>query len=435
MILNEFNYKTDNNAGYAIYQLVKELYPICRSITGDGVRETLNVLTKHVPLEVYEVPTGTRVFDWQVPKEWNIRDAWIKDDNGNVLLDFKTNNLHVLNYSIPVHMQVELEELKKNLYTLPEHPDWVPYKTSYYKETWGFCLSHRQLLSLKPGKYEVFIDSELKEGHLTYGELFIEGQSSEEFLISTHICHPSLCNDNLSGIGVATFLAKIISQNNPRYSYRFLFIPATIGSITWLALNEKATSAIKFGLVATLLGNDAGFTYKKSRQGEAPIDKAVEHFFKHSSIGGCIVPFSPFGYDERQYCSPGFNLPVGCLTRTTYGQFPEYHSSADNLSFISPEKLHEALNVFLLIISIIERNRTFINLNPKCEPQLGRRELYSTIGGKNEKQVDQLTLLWVLNMSDGTKSLLDIAELSNSPFDSIFESAKLLYDKDLIKPI
>ena len=367
-----------NSLGKNMYDLIEELYPICRSITGDGVRDTLKIISTEIPVKVKEVESGTKVFDWVVPREWNIKDAYIENSKGERIVDFKNNNLHVVNYSVPVRKTVSLKELKEHLFSLPDHPDWIPYRTTYYDEEWGFCLSHSQLLDLKDEQYEVVIDSSLEKGSLTYGELLIKGALTDEVLISTHICHPSMCNDNLSGIAVATYLAKYLNQKKNRYSYRFLFIPGTIGSITWLALNEKKTKKIKHGLVLTGLGDSGSITYKKSRHGNAEIDRATEYVLKNSEDNYSIIDFYPFGYDERQYCSPGFNLPVGTFMRSLHGKYPEYHTSADNLKFIKSEKLNDSLQKIKSVIEILEGNKTFLNLNPKCEPQLGKRGIYKS---------------------------------------------------------
>lgn len=422
-----------NNPGSDMYELMSGLYPYCRSITGGGVRKTLKSISKIIPLKISEVPSGTKVFDWEIPREWNIKDAFIKDAKGNKILDFNELNLHVLNYSAPVNKQVTLDELKKHLYTLPEQPDLVPYKTSYYQENWGFCMSHKQFLSLKDKMYHVCVDASLTNGSLTFGELLIKGKTDEEILISTHICHPSLCNDNLSGIVLATYLAKNFIHKPLKYTYRFLFIPGTIGSITWLALNEKTANRIIGGLVLALLGDSSDFTYKKSRKGDALIDKAVSTCLTSSGMSYTISDFIPYGYDERQYCSPGFDLPVGCLTRKPFGEFPEYHTSADNLEFVKPDKLGESLKVITDILEIIEKNETYINLNPKCEPQLGKRGLYDQIGGTSESKVTQIAALWILNFSDGSHSLLDIAMKSNIKFSIILKAAEVLLKCNLLK--
>jgi len=421
-----------HNIGTEMYQLMKELFPICRSITGNGVRETLQILREHIPLEVHEVPSGTKVLDWVVPKEWNIRDAYIRDAKGEKIVDFNISNLHVMGYSVSIKRKVKLPELKEHLYSLPDHKDWIPHRTSYYKENWGFCLSHRQLESLKDEEYEVFIDSSLEDGHLTYGEYYIHGEADDEFLISCHICHPSLANDNLSGVVLSTFLAKTLSKKKLRYSYRFIFIPTTIGSITWLSLNEAKSHKIKYGLVVACVGDSGKLHYKKTRQGEAEIDKVVSYCLRHSGQAYEIHDFSPYGYDERQYCSPGFNLPVGRLTRTMHGLFPENHTSADNLDLIDVDSLADSFSKYMEVIDIIEQNKKYINTHPKGEPQLGKRGLYSTFGGKRESNLEELALLWVLNLSDGSFSLLDIAERSDLPFSYIREAASKLIDEGLL---
>jgi aminopeptidase-like protein len=384
-----------------------------------------------IPLRTFEVPTGTRIFDWTVPKEWNIRDAYIKAPGGERVVDFLKCNLHVLNYSAPVRANMSLSELKPHLFTIPDKPDWIPYRTSYYKEDWGFCLSNNQMLTLEDCEYEACIDTTLKEGHLTYGECYFPGRSTDEILISCHACHPSLANDNLSGLTVATFLAQSLSARNLRYSYRFLFVPGTIGAIAWLARNQEAARRIRHGLVLTCIGDNGQFHYKKSRRGNAEIDRTAAHVLTHCSESPEILEFSPYGYDERQYCSPGFNLAVGCLMRSVWGNFPEYHTSADNLEFIRSEQLTGALRVCTAILDVLENNRRFRNLNPYCEPQLGRRNLYGSMGG-DAIGVEINARLWVLNLSDGEHSLLDIAERSGLPFATINDAAELLSQSGLL---
>lgn len=419
--------------GQEMHRLIAELYPICRSITGDGVRQTLRALQQRVPLELREVASGTAVFDWTVPKEWNIRDAYVKDSSGERIIDFRKSNLHVVNYSVPVRRRISLAELKEHLFTIPEHPDWIPYRTSYYKDGWGFCLSHRQFSALRDEEYEVHIDSSLQDGHLTYGELFLPGEKQDEVLLSTHTCHPSLCNDNLSGIALAVALAEHLSSEKRRYSYRFLFIPGTIGSITWLAQNPGTIPYIQHGLVLTGVGDAGKLHYKKSRRGNAEIDRAMASVLKHSGLPHQTLEFSPYGYDERQFCSPGLNLPVGRLSRTPHGTFPEYHTSADNLEFVHAEKLGEAFTVCCQALSLLDRNRTFVTLHPMCEPQLGKRGLYRNIGGHAGSMEREMAMLWVLNLSDGTNSLLDIAERSGVGFDLLSEAAGILESHQLLR--
>lgn len=421
------------DAGQAMHQLIGELYPICRSITGNGVRETLKILQKHIPLEIREVPTGTEVFDWTVPKEWNIRDAYIKDSTGHKIIDFQASNLHVVNYSTPIAQTLSLEALKPHLFTAPETPDWIPYRTSYYKENWGFCLSHTQFLSLQDGKYEVYIDSSLEAGHLTYGEYYLPGETEAEILVSCHVCHPSLADDNLSGIAVSTFLAKALAQTSRRYSYRFLFIPGTIGSITWLALNEAKAPNIKHGFVLTCVGDAGNATYKKSRRGDAEIDRAFVHVLNHINADYELIDFFPYGYDERQYCSPGFNLAVGCFMRSQHGQFPEYHTSADNLTFVQPQALKNSLEICQAVVQVLEGNQIYVNQKPKCEPRLGKRGLYRGIGGEKDGGINEMALLWVLNLADGTRTVLEIAERSGMPFAIVLRAIEALLQTDLLK--
>jgi len=422
-------------AGDDMMAFIAEAFPICRSITGEGVRRTLAMIGERIPLEIREVLTGTPVFDWTVPREWNLRDAWIKDPAGRKVVDFQEHNLHVLGYSMPVHEKLPLSELKKHLFSLPDKPDLIPYRTSYYKEAWGFCLRHRTLETLPEGEYEVMIDSTLADGSLTYGECLLPGDSEREFLLSTHVCHPSLCNDNLSGIAVMTRLARELqARPRRRYSYRFLFIPGTIGSITWLALNEENAGRIDHGLVAANLGAGA-FHYKKSRRGSANIDRAVLAVLSDSGEPFTVEDFVPFGYDERQYNSPGFNLAVGALSRTPYGRYPEYHTSADDLSFVKPEALEGSLHTYLAVIDVLEGNRRYLNLNPKCEPQLGPRGLYRTIGGDESGRERELALLWVLNLSDGSYDLMGIAERAEMSFAAIREAADALLAAGLLREI
>jgi aminopeptidase-like protein len=419
--------------GQELYDLMAELYPICRSLTGAGQRQTLDILRRRIDLTVHEVPSGTAVFDWTVPKEWNIRAAYIKDVRGRKIIDFADSNLHVVGYSVPVRRRMSFAALKPHLFSLPDHPDWIPYRTSYYREDWGFCLSHRQLLEMKDGEYKVCIDSTLADGAMSYGECFLRGERAEEVLISCHICHPSLANDNLTGIAIATLLAQHLSVAPRRYSYRFLFTPGTIGSIAWLCRNESRVGAIRAGLVLACLGDAGSFTYKKSRRGDALIDRAVPQALRDAGEGYQTIEFSPYGYDERQFCSPGFNLPIGCLMRTPHGCFPEYHTSADNLEFVRPEYLAGSYARCREIIEILDENRTFINLNPKCEPQLGKRGLYGSIGGASGSRSRELALLWVLNGSGSDATLLDIAERSGLPFNAIADAARDLEQHGLLR--
>lgn len=436
-------------AGREIYAFAERAFPICRSITGDGVRETLRLLQVEIGdaarVDIHEVPTETRVFDWRVPKEWNVRGGWIDGPDGTRIVDFADHTLHLLNYSVPFRGTLSLDELRPHLYSDPDHPSVIPYRTSYYQERWGFCLRHEQLESLPDGDYEVVVDTTLEDGHLTYGEVVLPGESDDVVLLSAHVCHPSLANDNLSALGVAAHLVRRLATiPRRRYTYRVVFAPGTIGAIVWLARNEEVAARVKHGLVLANLGDGGGahgaFHYKRSRREDAVIDRAVLKVLEDAASEDHaeafeVEDFSPFGYDERQYGSPGFDLPVGSLARTPWGRYPAYHTSADDLDLIRPEHLGRSLHRLLEIVHVLEHDRTFQNLNPKCEPQLGSRGLYSTLGGGDEGRERQLALLWVLNQSDGTNSLLDIAERSGKPFRAILEAATALVEADLLKPV
>jgi len=343
--------------GAELHALVERLYPLCRSITGNGVRRTLEIVNEYIPLTVHEVPTGTDVLDWTVPREWNIADAYVADHQGNRVIDFQESNLHVVSYSTPVDTTMPLDELRAHLHTLPEQPDLVPYRTSYYAPSWGFCLAQRTLDSLADGDYRVVIDSTLDDGHLTYAEHVVPGQVADEVIISCHVCHPSLANDNLAGIAVAVFLAKALAEANPWYTYRFLFVPGTIGSIAWLARNADRIDRIKHGLVLACAGDSGALTYKQSRRADAEIDRVMRHVLRESGRPHTVLEFSPYGYDERQFCSPGFNLGVGSLTRTPYAGYPEYHTSADTPDFVSAESMVDTLSACREAFSVLDRNR------------------------------------------------------------------------------
>lgn len=423
-----------SDTGERIYALAAELFPVCRSITGNGVRRTLSLLKRHISIDTHEVPTGTKVLDWIIPREWNVHDAFIKDEAGNRVVDFHSSNLHVLNYSTAVNLKIPLSELRSHLFSLPEQPDAIPYRTSYYDDNWGFCLQHKKLLELADGIYEARIDANLVEGHLTYGEFFCQGETEEEILLSAHVCHPSLANDNCSGIALLALLAERLAEQRPYYSYRFLFAPGTIGAIAWLARNEDKIGRIRHGLVVSCVGDAGGPTYKRSRRGDAAIDRAMTHVLEQSAQAPTILDFSPYGYDERQYCSPGFDLPVGLFQRSEFGTFPEYHNSGDNLNFIRPEHLASSYRMIVEALSILEHNYRPMSTNPKGEPQLGRRGLYSAVGGDKDSPKHTMALLWLLNLADGENSLLDIAERSKMPFHAIEKAARLLSANGLLFP-
>jgi aminopeptidase-like protein len=398
--------------GHEALELMQQLYPFCRSLTGDGVRATFRALEDRIPIKQTEIPSGTRVFDWIVPDEWNIRDAYIADAAGTRVVDFRDSTLHVVSYSEPVRTTLSLEALRERLHTLPDQPDLIPYRTSYYERTWGFCLSHRQLLELPPGDYDVVIDSTLEPGHLSYADLLIEGEEEEEVLMSTYVCHPSLANDNLSGIAVAAMVAKELLDRRLRHSYRFVFAPGTIGPLAWLHQNRDRLDRVQHGLTLSCIGDGGNLTYKRSRREEADVDRAMEIVLRDSGAPHRLLPWEPWGGDERQFCSPGFDLPVGTLMRTPHGEFAGYHTSADSLDRIRPESLAEAVDTCLELVEVLESNRRCTNLSPYGEPQLGRRGLYRSAGGAVSTPEDERALLWVLNQSDGTSSLLDIARSS-----------------------
>jgi aminopeptidase-like protein len=418
--------------GADAFELMGRLFPICRSLTGNGVRETFDVLEEHIPLTRTEIPSGTKVFDWNVPDEWNIRDAYIATADGTRVVDFRRSSLHVVSYSEPVSATMPLEALRERLHTLPDQPDLIPYRTSYYKRTWGFCVSHRQLQALEPGDYEVVIDSTLGPGSLSYAELNVEGSGEGEVLVSTYVCHPSLANDNLSGIAVATMLAKQLTERELRHSYRFLFAPGTIGPLAWLHENRDRLDRIRHGLTFSCIGDGSDLTYKRSRRSDAEVDQAAEIVLRDSGAGHRILPWEPWGGDERQFCSPGFDLPLGSLMRTPHGEFDGYHTSADSLERIRPEALAGAVQAGLQVVDVLETNFRPLNLSPHGEPQLGRRGLYRSAGGAVATPEDERALLWVLNLSDGGSSLLDVARRSGLSYAVVRRAAERLEQAELL---
>ncbi|MGH8509325.1 MAG: DUF4910 domain-containing protein [Gammaproteobacteria bacterium] len=415
--------------GAEMYDLIRVLYPLCRSITGEGLRETLRTIARIVALDIHEVPSGTQAFDWTVPKEWNIKAAYIADLQGRKLVDFRNCNLHVVGYSTPIRKRVSRSELLNHLYTDRDHPDWIPYRHSYYSENWGFCVSEKQLATFTDDEYDVCIDSSLDDGNLSYGEIFLPGESQRDVLISTHACHPSLCNDNLSGIAVAAMLAKHLRTIRTRYSYRFLFVPSTIGPVVWLSRNQQLVSRIDHGLVLACLGDSGRMTYVRSRRDTSEIDRTMRHVLEHSGLAHEIRPFAPYGYDQRQYCSPGFDLKMGCLMRTPNGEYPEYHTSADDLELVNPKSLADSFVKLLSSLCILENNKRYVAQVQHGEPHLGRRGLYD--------KAKEFGLFWLLNFSDGKHSVLDIAEKSGIAFAKLaagvhwLEAAKLLAEYDL----
>ncbi len=424
-----------NEAGEKAYSLIKKLYPINRSITGDGNRETLKIISNEINLTIYEVASGTEVFDWIVPDEWNVRAAYIENLEGTRVIDFNNSNLHLMSYSEPVDSIIAFDELETHLISLPEHPDWIPYRTSYYNRNWGFCLTENQKKSLKDKEYRVLIDSDFKKGSLTYGEYYIEGDSREEFLIFAHICHPSLCNDNLSGISIATVLAQYLSSKKLNRSYRIVLAPATIGSITWISQNISNLQNVKAGLVIAVAGDSGRIHYKMNRNKDSFIDKLVINTLKTKDKDFDLLDFSPYGYDERQFASPGVNLPVGSFMRTPNGCFPEYHTSADNLDFVNIESISDSISTLISILNVYDNNIAFKNLQPYGEPQLGKRGLYRKTGGLQSIEDSILAKLWILNLSDGENDLLDISIRSSIKFEVLQDASRELFDAGLLKPI
>ncbi len=409
---------------------MERLYPICRSITGDGVRQTLGIIAESVPLRCVGVASGTEAHDWTVNDEWNVRDAYIADTSGRRVVDFGEHTLHLVSYSVPVRARMTLDELRPHLHTLPDHPDWIPYRTTYYHRTWGFCLTQRRLDELDDGPYDVVVDSTLEPGELTYGELVIPGDSEEEVLLSAHLCHPSLANDNLSGIAVATELARTLAAlPRRRWTYRLLFAPGTIGSITWLARNPQAASKVRHGLVLTGLGGPGPLVYKRTRHADRAIDRAAVHVVTRH--GGEVRDYSPYGYDERQYNSLGFDLAVGRLTRTPHGEYPEYHTSADDLDYVKDDELLAAYAAAVEILDVLENDAAYTNLSPYGEPQLGKRGLYPTMGGKSASDV-VMAMLWTLAYSDGATTLLEVADRADLGFAAIRDAAERLEGAGLL---
>jgi aminopeptidase-like protein len=413
------------------------LWPINRSITGNGNRESLKILSEIVDLTIKEVPSGTQCFDWNVPPEWNVKEAWIKNSKGEKIVDLAVHNLHLLGYSEPFQGKLSFEELKPHLYTLPDQPTLIPYLTSYYKRRWGFCLSHNQLLSLdKNATYDVFIDSSLDDnGSMTIGEAVIKGKSEKEILFSTYICHPSLASNELSGPLVCSFIYKMLKeQKQPKYTYRFLFIPETIGSIYSLSVyGEEWKKNLQAGFVVNCIGDDGKFTYKKSRRGNALSDRAVEIVLNQTESEFNIVDFFPRGSDERQYCSPGFNLPVGSLMRTMYSEYPEYHTSADNKDFVSFEAMEESVLKYLDVIKAMEKNEKYINVLPFCEPQLGKRGLYPTLEPPKKTATFINAMMWILNLSDGENDLISISHRSKTPLETLYPVIEKLIKNGILK--
>jgi aminopeptidase-like protein len=412
------------------------LWPICRSITGNGLRESFHILQELIPLELTEVPSGAKVFDWEIPKEWNIKDAYIITPDGKKICEFKLNNLHILNYSIPQNKECSFEELKQHLFYREDLPEAIPYVTSYYKENWGFCISHNEFKDLpEEGTYKIFIDSELKNGGLTYGELVLKGNTDREIIFSSYLCHPSMANNELSGpLALAMLYKKINAVKDRKYTYRFILAPETIGVIAYLAkkgmyMKEKVIA----GYVLTCVAGKDAFTYKRSKQNTSLADKAAEHVLKYSGEKYKTEDFSIGGSDERQYCSIGFNLPVGSLIKSKYQEYKEYHTSLDNKSFIDFSALEKTVEMYYNISRAIELNEKYKNLNPFCELQLGKRGLYPTTGGTWGIDIENTRkLLHLLAFTDGETDLIDIAEKRNLSAHTFEKEVQILLEKGLI---
>jgi aminopeptidase-like protein len=420
------------DAGLGMYRLLQELFPICRSITGDGVRKTLKIIQEHIPITIHEVPTGTEAFDWTIPREWNIRDAYVIDPEGRKIIDFHASNLHVMGYSVPVDAEIGLEELQGHLYSQPDQPEAIPYVTSYYKERWGFCMRHDERIRLQEGAYRVYIDSDLKDGSLTYGELVIPGDSDEEILLSTDICHPSLANNELSGPVVATWLCKWIAAEPRKYTYRMVFIPETIGSLCYLSrhldhLRQKTVA----GFNVVCVGDDRVYSFLPSRQGNTLADRAALRILGDEHPDFIRYSFLDRGSDERQYCSPGVDLPVVSLMRSKYQEYPEYHTSLDNLSVVSPIGLLGGYEVTRDCLELLERNRFYEATNPG-EPQLSKRNLYPTVSTKrSHSQVTDLMNL--LAYADGTRDLIDLSSQIKAPVKTLYGLVDTLTHAGLLK--
>jgi|MDSY01.1.fsa_nt_gb aminopeptidase-like protein len=420
--------------GQEIYKLAKSLWPLNRSLTGDGVRETLNIIKKLLPnLKIKEVPTGTKVFDWTIPKEWKVNKAYIVDPNGNKICDFSKNNLHLVGYSTPFTGTLSLEELNNHLYSIEDQPDAIPYLTSYYKKKWGFCLTHHQRKGLSKGQYKVIVDTKLFDGSLTYGELIIKGKSKKEVFLSTYICHPSMANNELSGPTVLTYLAKWLQDHKKRgLTYRIIFIPETIGSITYLSINYKwMKKNIIAGFNVTCVGDNRAYSYLPSRDGATMSDNIAKHVLNWTDPNFIRYTWLDRGSDERQYCAPGIDLPIASICRSKYEEYPEYHTSLDTLGeVVTPKGLDGGYWVIRKALELIEKNKKF-KVTVLGEPQMGKRGLYPSMSIKN---IDDQTFLMMnfISYCDGKTSLLDIADKLNIPVWDLYEIIDKLETHNLI---
>lgn len=421
--------------GDQLHALVERMFPLRRSLTGEGVRQTLAVLAEELPLQVIEVPSGTAVLDWHVPREWRVQEAHVTAPDGFRVVDWADGPLHLVGHSAPFHGSLELAELRDHLHSLPDRPTLTPYRTSYYADAWGFCLPHERVERLVEGRYDVVVDTELAAGSLTWGEVVVPGQLEDEVLVTAHVCHPAQANDNLSGIVVAAGLAqRLLTGPTPRHTFRFLFAPGTLGAIAWLDRHrEDVVPRIRAGLVLTGLGDASPPSYKRSRRGDTLVDRAVQHVLRHTQPEARVLPFTPYGYDERQFCSPGFDLPVGRLGRGVHGEYPEYHTSADDLSFVSAGRLGESLALVAAVADVVDRDQVLVNQSPYGEPQLGRRGLYRSTGATPlDAKAVEMALLWTLSLCDGSRSLLAVADEADLPFPVVVEAADRLQAAGLL---
>ncbi|MEM1056910.1 MAG: DUF4910 domain-containing protein [Bacteroidota bacterium] len=424
----------------ALLAFVETILPFRRSITGEGLRQTLDAISERIPLQVHEVFSGTPLLDWQAPQEWTVYEAHLTLPDGRRIADWEKHALHLVQYSGPREETMTLRDLRPHLHTLPEHPDWIPYRTAYWTDDWGFCIRHRTLETLEreygeDAEIEVLIDSRLSDGSLSFGECILPGKTDREILLTAHACHPALANDNASAMAVATFAAEaLLTSDSLHHTIRILFAPGTIGALAWLAANPGCGAGVVGGLVLANLGDSGPLVYKQTRRASLQeptiTDRAVRSLFP----GIDTRPFEPFGYDERQFNSPGFNLPIGRLTRTPHGEYPEYHTSADDLSLLSPEAMEESLHAVLEIVHAMDRNARYTSTQPLGEPMLGRRGLYEPVGGKPLAPEAQRAMLWNLNLADGQHDLFEIADRSGLPFDAIRGAADRLLDAQLLIP-
>ena len=429
------------NIGEEIYDLCDRLFPICRSITGNGNRKTLQIIQDTISCEinVHEVPTGYQSYDWEIPQEWSINDAYILDPNGNKIVDFKDSNLHVVNYSVPVSQKITLEELQEHLYSTPDYPDAIPYVTSYYNRRWGFCLEHEKREKLQDGEYTVFIDSELKDGSLTYGEVIIPGETNEEVFLTTYICHPSMANNECSGPAVVTYLIKWLLEQNRRYTYRVVFAPETIGAITYISKNyDTLRENVIAGFNVTCIGDNNNYSFMPSRLGNTLTDKVAKHVFDNFTDGYNEYSFLQKGSDERQYCHPNVDLPLVTIMRSKYGTYPEYHTSKDNMDFISPEGLFGGYNIVKSCIEALESNYVYKSA-VICEPKLSKRNMVPKdwhkrrTGGDQKSRYDLINMMNALFYCDGGHDVIDIANVLNIDFKQCIEYIDVLRDNKIIK--